>query len=153
MKQSILEGYKQRSVKYFKHTLALLWQRFYRIQYQLTILWVKHKLAITILLLVFLVGLSVYFSSIFQSMVVSYFSNQDRLDDLRTLLVTLGGTLIGVTAISFALIMFAMQINVERMPHELFGKFSTDKQIISVFGIILLLAIGIAGYPCFQILQ
>ncbi len=68
-----------------------------------------------------------------QSYIESYFSEQDRLDSIRALFLTLGGALIGATAIAFSLIMFAMQVNVERMPHGLFRKFSSDVKLLGAF--------------------
>jgi hypothetical protein len=66
---------------------------------------------------------------------------ETRLSSLRTLLVTIGGAFIGAAAIAFSLIMFAMQINVERMPHGLFKKFSTDMRLLAAFGSTFILAI------------
>lgn len=59
-------------------------------------------------------------------------------------MLAIGGALIGATAIAFSFIMFAMQVNVERMPHGLFRKFSTDKRLMGTFIAGFLLAIGIA---------
>jgi hypothetical protein len=57
----------------------------------------------------------------------------NRLAAVQTLLVTMGGSFVGATAIVSAMLMYALQVNVERMPHELFRRFSTDRQILSAF--------------------
>lgn len=56
----------------------------------------------------------------------------------------LGGSLVGSAAIAFSLVMFAMQVNVERMPHGLFRKFSSDPKLLGAFAGTFLLAIGVA---------
>jgi hypothetical protein len=75
----------------------------------------------------------------------SYFSEATQLASIRSLYLTLGGALIGANAIAFSLIMFAMQVNVERMPHGLFKKFSSDVRLLGVFVSTFSLAAIIAG--------
>ena len=77
------------------------------------------------------------------NVVVSYFVIGDRIDGLQTLFLALGGAMIGAIAIAFSLIMFAMQINVERIPYGLFRKFSTDSKLLGLFVIVFFLAITI----------
>ena len=55
-----------------------------------------------------------------------------------------GTTLLGSTAIVASLILFAMQINIKRMPYRLFRRLSADYQLLITFAIILVLAVGIA---------
>jgi len=61
------------------------------------------------------------------------------------LLLTVGGALIGATAIAFSLIMFAMQVNVERMPYGLFRKFSSDIKLMASFVATFLLSIAVTS--------
>lgn len=84
---------------------------------------------------------TIYFVFSFQSELESYFSPKDKLSVLRSLLLTLGGALIGAAAIAFTLIMFVMQVNVERMPYGLFHKFSKDVRIKWYFVFIFTFAI------------
>ncbi len=86
---------------------------------------------------VFVPALQIYFEP--------YISEQSRLDSIRALFLTLGGALIGATAIAFSLIMFAMQVNVERMPHGLFRKFSSDVKLLGAFAATFSLAAIIIG--------
>ncbi|MFL0809355.1 MAG: hypothetical protein K6L76_02970 [Agarilytica sp.] len=69
------------------------------------------------------------------------FAQSGRLDSLTSLFLAIGGAMIGATAIAFSLIMFAMQVNVERMPHGLFRKFSSDIKLLGVFASTFSLAI------------
>lgn len=82
----------------------------------------------------------------FQSYLEPYFSQSGRLDSLRALFLSLGGAMIGATAIAFSLIMFAMQVNVERMPHGLFSKFSSDVKLLGAFTSTFSLALIIAVF-------
>ena len=75
-----------------------------------------------------------------------YFSQSGRLDSIRALFLSLGGALIGATAIAFSLIMFAMQVNVERMPHGLFRKFSSDVKLLGAFASTFSLALIVTGF-------
>jgi hypothetical protein len=43
--------------------------------------------------------------------------------------------MIGATAIVTSFILFAMQVNVERLPHSLFRRFSTDPILLGIFGL------------------
>ncbi|MBO6701106.1 MAG: hypothetical protein JJ921_02120 [Pseudomonadales bacterium] len=49
------------------------------------------------------------------------------------MILAFGAAMIGATAIAFSLIMFAMQVNVERMPYGLFRKFGADIYLLSTF--------------------
>lgn len=59
--------------------------------------------------------------------------DKDRLTAIETLLVTVGGSLIGASAIVSAMVVYALQVNVERMPHELFRRLSADARLLLPF--------------------
>ena len=80
-----------------------------------------------------------------QNYLEPFFAQAGRLDSTRALFLSLGGAMIGATAIAFSLIMFAMQVNVERMPHGLFRKFSSDVRLLGAFVSTFSLAVIIAG--------
>lgn len=136
---------KIRTNKQLKQDIAYLWGRLYRAQYLFTVLRTQYGNLVLILVTCLLISISTYFTFSFQSELESYFSSKDRLSDLRSLLLTLGGALMGAAAISFTLIMFAMQVNVERMPHGLFRKFSTDVRIKWYFVFIFTFAIAVTS--------
>lgn len=64
-------------------------------------------------------------------------------DGISSLLLSLGAALIGGAAIAFTLVMFAMQVNVERLPHGLFRRFSTDARLLSYFVAMFAIALGV----------
>ncbi len=98
-----------------------------------------------LLFLTVLIVISAVFIPALQSYFEPYFSEPSRLDSIRALFLTLGGALIGATAIAFSFIMFAMQVNVERMPHGLFRKFSSDVKLLGTFVATFSLATSITG--------
>jgi hypothetical protein len=73
-----------------------------------------------------------------------HFATDESFGRLRSLFLTIGGSMIGATAVAFSLVMFAMQVNVERLPHGLFRKFSSDRKLLGAFGLTFLLAITVA---------
>jgi hypothetical protein len=75
----------------------------------------------------------------------TYFASATRLANLQTLLVTIGSALIGAAALAFTLILFALQVNIERMPYGLFRRLSTDRKLLASFAASLLLSIAVAG--------
>jgi hypothetical protein len=64
------------------------------------------------------------------SEIISYFRFEKHWETLTQLLIAAGGALIGATAIAFSIITFAMQVNVERMPHALFNRMSADWRLL-----------------------
>lgn len=67
------------------------------------------------------------------------------VEPMRTLLQGLGAALVGATAIVTSLVLFAMQVNVERMPHGLFRRLSADFALLGAFVLAFVLAIIVAG--------
>ncbi len=103
----------------------------------------RHGLFALLFLYLLLLFCSVYFVPNIQLILEPYFAKKPRLETLRALLLTLGGSLIGASAIAFSLIMFAMQVNIERLPHGLFHKFSSDRRLLTAFGSTFVFAIVI----------
>jgi hypothetical protein len=69
---------------------------------------------------------------------------------LQTLIVTVGGAMIGATAIVASFVLFAMQVNVERLPHGLFRRFSSDLRLLGAFGASFAFAIAGAALSLIQ---
>ena len=60
--------------------------------------------------------------------------SQGAFESLQTVIITVGGAMIGATAILASFVLFAMQVNVERLPHGLFRRFSSDARLLATFG-------------------
>ena len=128
----------------FLRKVAPLWLRVYRVQ-NLIVRWkYRHgRIAVTLSLLVF-VGMSFYFSPELQNILEDYYSTEQSLQGVRNLIQSIGIALISASAIVTSLVLFAMQVNVERMPHGLFHRLSTDKLLLGAFALTFLLAVSIA---------
>lgn len=90
-------------------------------------------------MLLLLVVASVWAAPILDSALAS----QITTSGISALLLALGAALIGAAALAFTLVMFAMQVNVERLPHGLFRRFSTDTQLLSYFVAMFAIALGV----------
>jgi hypothetical protein len=83
-----------------------------------------------------------------QKVIGPHFENSERLTDLRSWLFQLGAALIGAVAIVASLVLFAMQVNIERMPHGLFRRLSSDARLMGTFAgaFVLAMAVGCMGF-------
>ncbi|WP_242344947.1 hypothetical protein [Anaeromyxobacter terrae] len=99
----------------------------------------------TSLILLAAVALSVLVLQRFRVHLDAYFAADQRFAVLQNVLVAVGSALIGAAAIAFALIVFAVQVNIERMPHAMFRRLSSDRGLLGSFLGAFSLAIGIAS--------
>lgn len=139
-----IQAAKRWGVRPVARGLALLWHWFYWAHYRLSVWKARHRSIAISTVIFLLMGVSVYFAPAWQRILEPHLSDQSRLADLRSLFLALGGALIGAAAIAFSLVMFAMQVNVERMPHGLFRRFSADTRLMAAFAGTFVLAISIA---------
>lgn len=107
--------------------------RLYRIGIRFDHWRLRHGLKLATLILLAGMLSSVFAMPILQRLAEGYFSDSESLTTLRTLLSGTGAALIGAAAIAFSLVVFAMQINVERMPHGLFRRLSSDRRLLGSF--------------------
>ncbi|MGH1397822.1 MAG: hypothetical protein ACRBCT_01260 [Alphaproteobacteria bacterium] len=137
-KSKVKEGF----AKGFAHIWRyLLWRKYY-VQTWLS----KYKWKIVWTVFLAFVGLNIAFLSEIDPLFSARFPDQNSIENLETVLTTLGGALIGAAFIAFTLIMFSMQVNIERMPHGLFFRFGKDSLILIMF--VATLVSGIA--VCFS---
>ena len=92
-----------------------------------------------------LVGIAAKLLSEYRLGIAAWFA-PPRLAGLQTLLVGTGTALIGGTAIAASLVLFAMQVNVERLPFGLFRRLSSDLKLLLAFAGSFGLAIGVASF-------
>jgi hypothetical protein len=67
----------------------------------------------------------------------------ERLSALRSLLVGIGASLIGATAIIFSVVMLAVQLNFARIPFGLFRRLSSDVPLLASFAATFVLGVAI----------
>ncbi len=107
--------------------------RLYRVKIRFDHWCLRHGLKLATLVLLAAMVSSVLAIPFLRRVAAGYFGDGESLVALRSLLGGTGAALIGATAIAFSLVVFAMQINVERMPHGLFKRLSSDKRLLGSF--------------------
>jgi len=101
----------------------------------------KFKKFIPFIIMIFILFITYYF----KKELTIFLSTDTTYKALTSLTLSLGIGFIGVIAMIFALIIFSLQVNIERLPYDLFYNLSNDKKLITYFGITFFLAIFIAG--------
>ncbi len=139
-----IRGWINKANRMLRTGYARLGHRAYYVWYRLTRLVARHSVIATLASLTVLIAVTASWLPTLQAALEPHFATTERLGSFRSLIVTTGGALIGAAAIAFSLVMFAMQINVERMPHGLFRKLSADRRLFGAFAATFLLAITVA---------
>ena len=70
-----------------------------------------------------------------QASLESRFATEESIQRFQSLLLATGNALIGAAAIVTSLVLFAMHVNVERMPHGLFRRLSGDRKLLGAFAL------------------
>jgi hypothetical protein len=122
---------------------AVLWHRLYRVRYWGQLQIAQRGTLVTAAVVLFAVGASGLLVPVVQARLQHLFPTDDKLQGLRTLFVTVGGALLGATAIVSSLVLFSMQVNVERMPHGLFRRLSGDPRLLGAFAGAYVLAVSL----------
>jgi hypothetical protein len=135
--QSVMKTIRQRR--------ARLWHQYYFARYYAVRWATSHVIATTATFLIALIILSAFATPEIQIVVGKFFGTNDRLGTLRNFLVTLGGALVGATAIGFSVVMFAVQMNFARTPYGLFRKLSSDFRLLGAFAATFFLALGVGA--------
>lgn len=100
-------------------------------------------------MLLSLICISVLYLPRIQRFLEKILGTEEQIASLGSLFLALGGALIGAAAIVSSLVLFAMQVNVERMPHGLFRRLSADRRLFSAFAATFILAVVIASLSLF----
>jgi hypothetical protein len=125
--------------------LVRVWHRVYIWCYKLRLFVVRHGAFANCIAFIVAIGASILAIPVLEHLLETHFTSEAGLSMLRALLVTLGGALIGATAIAFSIVMFAVQINFARMPHGLFRRLSSDFRLLGAFALTFGLAIVVAS--------
>ena len=138
-----------RGKKAFLRRVSTLWQYVYRAQYRLGGWKYRYGGLVFVSVLTLLVATSLYLLPKIQNVLEAHYSTEQSIEGLRSLIQNVGTALIGAAAIVTSLVLFAMQVNIERMPHGLFRRLSADRRLLSAVALTFLLAIGIAALSTF----
>lgn len=132
--------------RYFRKIVATIWNKLYFAKYYIVAFNRRNQRVALFILILSLGCLNIYLLDIIQLFLEPYFKgNESSLLTLQTFLITIGGALVGASAIVFTLVSFAMQVNVERLPYGLFHKLSDDKKLLVAFTGTIVLAVVIAA--------
>ena len=123
--------------------IAALWPYAYRVKYKLGDWSHRYGGIGNVVLLLFLVIISVYLSPSLQTTLKRHYATEEKLESLRELILNTGSALIGAAAIVASLVLFATQVNIERMPHGLFRHLSEDRRLLGAFLLAFILAIAV----------
>jgi hypothetical protein len=124
---------------------ALVWQKLYWVRFWFLVWLQRHGAVATVIVLLASISLSAFYVSTLQGFLEKIFPTEEQLASLGSFFLTLGGALIGAAAIVSSLVLFAMQVNIERMPHGLFRRLSADRRLLSAFAATFILAVIIVG--------
>jgi hypothetical protein len=135
----------RRARKAWPRLRATLWHRLYHIRFWCQVQIARRRFIATAVVLALAVGISAAFIPLVQSAIERLLPTEQAFQGLRTIFVTLGGALLGATAIVSSLVLFSMQVNVERMPHGLFRRLSGDRRLLGSFAGAYILAVSLAA--------
>lgn len=139
-RKTIAARYKRLTIR----TKALAWKKWYTITYHINRARSLHSGRALLSMVAVAIVFSVLFFSSWQSFLEGHFDSDKALDGLQSLILNVGSALIGAAAIVTSLVLFAMQVNIERMPHGLFRRLSADMKLLSAFALSFLMALVVA---------
>lgn len=144
-----IESTVARTRKTIRRRIAASWQYGYRAKYRLAQWGLRYGSIVLAAVLLLLVSASAYLSPALQTVLGEHYATEQAIEGLRGLILNTGTALIGAAAIVTSLVLFAMQVNIERMPHGLFRRLSADPKLLGAFALAFLLAIGVASLSTF----
>lgn len=111
----------------------------------------RYGLRFAVLVLMVSVGTSWFALPMLDGVFKRHVLETESLGLVRSLLLTLGGALFGASAIVSSLVLFAMQVNIERMPHGLFRRFGADPFLLAAFAATFVLSLCVLALPLLQV--
>lgn len=98
--------------------------------------------------------ISIYYAiRVFRADIVDFFLNNNAYNVFQSLLVGVGCALIGATAIVASLLLFSLQVNVERLPHGMFRRLNSDRALLLSFMASTVVSILIAATSLVSVRQ
>jgi hypothetical protein len=145
-------AFKKMDFERFRTSIAVWrakgWLRFENAKFIAATQIKRHAFRTSLVILPVVVTASFYVAGHYEAAISTYF-DKERLARLSTLIVTVGGGLVGATAVAFSVVVFSVQINVERTPDDLFQSLSRDKRLILVFVLAIFLSVACAALSVF----
>ena len=127
-----------------RRVVARLWQCIYHIRFRINQFCSRYRYFLVLTAFSILAFLTIYVMPHLQISLETHYTTNDKVAQLQGLVLNTGTALIGAAAIVTSLVLFSMQVNIERMPHGLFRSLSTDRRLLGAFTVAFLLAITLA---------
>ena len=122
-----------------------MWYYAYRVQNNVSPYCLRYDKMVGAGAVMLLVSATAYLTPILQPTLETHFATEEAVQRVQGLILNTGSALIGAAAIVTSLVLFAMQVNIERMPHGLFRRLSGDSKLLGAFAGAFVLAIGVAA--------
>ena len=136
--------WRQKWKRRWRQGIAELWQFVYRARDKTGQTHGRLRQALGAVTILILLAASAYLSPTLQTNLETWVSTDGAVQRVQSLILGTGTALIGAAAIVASLVLFAMQVNVERMPHGLFRRLSADAKLLGAFASAFGLAITVA---------
>ena len=143
--EHVVTGLRRKVTRVWRRQLAKLLHRTYRVQHAAEQYRARYGKYLGAGIVVCLLGANAVFLPQLQAYLEAWFPVEEDVQTIESLLLNIGSALIGATAIVTSLVLFAMQVNVERLPHGLFRHFSEDPKLLGSFASAFVLAIRVAA--------
>ena len=124
-------------------------RRTYPVQHHADRIWRRYGAILRTSGLVLIIFTSLRLAPLIQAFLEARFSSSQEIESLRALLLSAGSALMGAAAIVTSLVLFALQVNIERMPHGLFRRLSADARLLGAFVAAFMFAVGVATLSTF----
>ena len=135
----------------FASQRAKYWQTYYTFKNNLAKLKTSKNYPvifnISIIFLCFSFGLLILFKS--KDNFASIFFEREVFLQFKSILLGIGGSLIGATSIAFTFLIFSLQNNLDKLPHGLFRKAGVDSRLVFYYLTSVMLAISICFISLF----
>jgi hypothetical protein len=135
----------------FASQRAKYWQTYYTFKNSLAKLKTSKNYPvifnISIIFLCFSFGLLILFKS--KDNFSSIFFEREVFLQFKSILLGIGGSLIGATSIAFTFLIFSLQNNLDKLPHGLFRKAGVDSRLVFYYLTSVMLAISICFISLF----
>ncbi len=141
--KSAVHNAKSSMISRFQVLRARTWSASYRIRNFGTSFWRRRwSLIIVFLVIAGVLATTLSISKIDRT-IEAHFVDQKPIDLVNTFLMTLGAALFGASAIVSSFVLFAMQVNIQRMPHGLFRRFGRDPLLLLSFSLAFILSLAV----------
>ena len=130
--------------RHMRRTFLFLRRRTYPVQNRTRRFWRRYRNILGPSVFLLIVYASFHLLPSIQAFLEPHFSTNQEIERLRDLLLNTGSALMGAAAIVTSLVLFAMQVNIERMPYGLFRRLSADAILLGAFMTAFTLAVGVA---------